>query len=88
MRGDANPADDPEPYVITEARSVVASVPGVAQWFSGLRDPRLMGVLTLLAGGLATWAFWPRRVRTAGTVADAGEEPAVDDDLVAAEGTQ
>lgn len=88
MRGDANTADDPEPYVITEARTVVASVPGVAQWFNGLRDPRLMGILTLLAGGLVTWAFWPRRVRKPAAVADPGDEPALDDDLVAAERTQ
>lgn len=74
--------------MITEARTVVASIPGVAQWFSGLRDPRLMGVLTLLAGGLVTWAFWPRRVRKAATVADPGDEPALDDDLVAAERTR
>lgn len=65
MRGDANTADDPEPYAITDARLVIASVPGVAQSVNSLRDPRLMGLLTLLAGSLATWAFWPRRTRTA-----------------------
>lgn len=65
MRGDANTTDDAEPYVITDARRVVASVPGVAAAFNNLRDPRLMGVLTLLAGGLVTWAFWPRGARRA-----------------------
>jgi signal peptidase len=71
MRGDANEADDPDPYVITEARLVVASVPGVAQFVNGLRDPRLMGTLTLLAGALATWAFWPRRRPVSQGAADA-----------------
>lgn len=71
MRGDANAVDDPEPYVITDARLVVASMPGVAQFFAGLRDPRLMLVLTLLAGGLVTWAFWPRQARRATAVAAA-----------------
>lgn len=70
MRGDANDVDDPEPYLITDARVVVASVPGVATFISNLRDPRLMGLLTLVAGGLVTWAFWPRQSRKA-TVAAA-----------------
>ncbi len=71
MRGDANAADDPEPYVITDARLVVASMPGVAGWFTSFRDPRLMGLLTLVAGGLVTWAFWPRQARRATLVAAA-----------------
>ncbi len=71
MRGDANDTDDPEPYVVSEARVVVASVPGVARYFSDLRDPRLMGLLTLVAGGLVTWAFWPRQARRAAAVAAA-----------------
>ncbi len=71
MRGDANAVDDPEPYVVSDARLVVASMPGVAEFFAGLRDPRLMLVLTLLAGGLVTWAFWPRQARRATAVAAA-----------------
>lgn len=71
MRGDANAVDDPEPYVVTEARLVVASMPGVAPFFAGLRDPRLMLVLTVLAGGLVSWAFWPRHGRRATAVAAA-----------------
>lgn len=71
MRGDANQVDDPEPYVITDARLVVASWPGVAGWFQNFRDPRLMGLLTLVAGGLVSWAFWPRQARRASLVAAA-----------------
>ena len=69
MRGDANDQDDPEPYVISHARIVVAAVPGVAQIFSGMRNPLLMLVLALLAGGLVTWAFWPRTARSGSIVA-------------------
>jgi signal peptidase len=71
MRGDANTVDDSEPYVITDARILVASVPGVAGYFANFRDPRLIGLLTLVAGGLVTWAFWPRHARKATLVAAA-----------------
>lgn len=71
MRGDANDIDDPEPYVITDARLVIASVPGIAHYVTGLRDPRLMGLLALVAGSLVTWAFWPRQARRATAAAAA-----------------
>lgn len=71
MRGDANDVEDPQPYLIHDARLVVASIPGVATTISGFRDPRLMGLLSLVAGGLVTWAFWPRQSRTATIVAAA-----------------
>jgi signal peptidase len=71
MRGDANAIDDAAPYVVSDARIVVASMPGVATWFANLRDARLMGLLTLLAGALVTWAFWPRQARRATVVAAA-----------------
>jgi signal peptidase len=71
MRGDANEKDDSQPYVITDARLVLASAPGVATYFSNLRDPRLMLVLALLAAGLVTWAFWPRQARKATAAAAA-----------------
>lgn len=71
MRGDANEREDPAPYVITQGRLVIASVPGIANVFSGMRNPLLMGGLTLLAGLLVGWAFWPREARKAGVVAAA-----------------
>lgn len=71
MRGDANVLEDPEPYLISDARVVVASMPGAADYFVNLRDPRLMGLLALVAGGLVTWAFWPRQSRKAAAVAAA-----------------
>lgn len=71
MRGDANDVDDPEPYVMADARLVVASIPGVASAIAGCRNPRVMGLLSLLAAGLVTWAFWPRQARKATIVAAA-----------------
>lgn len=61
MRGDANPTDDASPYRVSEVRRVVFSVPGVAIGIARLRDPRLLAALTVVAGALVTWAFWPRR---------------------------
>jgi len=71
MRGDANDLEDPAPYLITEARLVIASAPGIANLFSGMRNPLLMAGLTLMAGLLVSWAFWPRQTRTASVVAAA-----------------
>ncbi len=61
MRGDANEAEDPLPYTVTDARIVMMSVPHLAKavvWFS---NPWVLGGLTLSASALVTWAFWPRR---------------------------
>ena len=60
LRGDANPADDPAPYTVTQVRIVLGSVPGLAvvvMWFS---NPWVLAALTLGAAVLVTWAFWPR----------------------------
>jgi len=71
MRGDANELEDPNPYLITQGRLVIASVPGIANLFQGMRNPLLMGGLTILAGLLVSWAFWPRQTRKASVVAAA-----------------
>ncbi len=71
MRGDANELEDPSPYLITQGRIVLASVPGIANLFQGMRNPLLMAGLTLLAGLLVGWAFWPRQARKASVVAAA-----------------
>jgi signal peptidase len=71
MRGDANELEDPNPYLITEGRLVIASAPGIANLFQGMRNPLLMGGLTILAGLLVGWAFWPRQTRKASVVAAA-----------------
>ena len=63
LRGDANPTDDVEPYVVSTVREVWTWVPGwasVVVWFS---NPIVLGGLTLGATSLVTWAFWPRDSR-------------------------
>lgn len=81
MRGDANNADDANPYQVSEVRRVIASVPGVALAIARLRDPRILAGLTVIAGALVTWAFWPRKgadpERAEAVVVDGG--PAADD---------
>jgi signal peptidase len=65
LRGDANPVDDAAPYVVDRVRIVWTWIPGwanVVVWFS---HPLVLGVLTLGATALVTWAFWPREQRAA-----------------------
>ncbi|UOR01075.1 signal peptidase I [Leucobacter allii] len=70
MRGDANEAEDPTPYTVSEVRRVLFAVPELARvvvWFS---NPWVLGALTIGASILVTWAFWPRGPR--GPRPDAG----------------
>lgn len=60
MRGDANEQDDPYPYTVTTVRSVLFSVPGIATTLASFGNPLMMGAMTLVAGALVGWAFWPR----------------------------
>jgi signal peptidase len=60
MRGDANPVDDPKPYILTRARIVLFSVPGLAQPLVVLSQPAVMGGTVISVATLVTWAFWPR----------------------------
>ncbi|WP_221585951.1 signal peptidase I [Microbacterium sp. G2-8] len=60
MRGDANASDDPHPYAVTGVRTVLFAIPGLAPiivWFS---NPYVLGGITIAAGVLVGWAFWPR----------------------------
>ncbi|GAA3287674.1 signal peptidase I [Nesterenkonia halobia] len=61
MQGDANAAEDPEPYTVTEVRDVLWSVPGMAEPIHRLSDPWVMGTVTVGAALLVGWAFWPHR---------------------------
>lgn len=63
LKGDANLSEDPEPYVVSTVRIVLASVPGLAYvviWFS---NPWVLAGLTLSCSVLVMWAFWPRGER-------------------------
>jgi signal peptidase I len=61
LRGDANPADDPAPYVVTTVRIVLFSVPQLVYAVNAVSNPLALAGITIGAAGLVTWAFWPRR---------------------------
>ncbi len=63
LRGDANDTDDIAPYVVQDVRLTWFWIPGwasVVVWFS---NPLVLGILTVGATALVTWAFWPRDAR-------------------------
>ena len=63
MRGDANGADDPAPYIVSDVRIVLVSFPGLAYAVVAASHPMVMGGITIAAAVLVTWAFWPRDAR-------------------------
>jgi signal peptidase I len=63
LRGDANDAEDPFPYDVTEVRRVIAAAPGVGYALVRLQQPTTMAALTGLIAGLVLWALWPRSTR-------------------------
>lgn len=63
MQGDANEREDPYPYVITEAKVTLFSIPGLAHPIHQMGNPFVLGGLTLGASLLVGWAFWPRSPR-------------------------
>ncbi|UOQ58971.1 signal peptidase I [Leucobacter rhizosphaerae] len=65
MRGDDNANADLLPYVVTDAKRVVLAIPGLGNALMMLQSPIGMGAMTIVAGALATWAFWPRSVEPA-----------------------
>jgi signal peptidase len=65
MRGDANPADDAAPYLVTRARTVLFAVPWLAHVVAAVSNPLALGGITAGAAAIVTWAFWPREVRGA-----------------------
>lgn len=65
MKGDANDAEDPSPYTVTEVRRVIASVPYLAHVVVWFANPWVLGGLTVGASVLVTWAFWPRESKRA-----------------------
>lgn len=61
LKGDDNDSVDMLPYVVTEARRAVFAVPALGSALMLLQSPLGMGVMTLVAGALTVWAFWPGR---------------------------
>lgn len=63
MRGDANPTNDVEPYVIDRAAIILFAVPGVATSIAWLGQPTAIIIISALAAGLVAWSLWPRHPR-------------------------
>ncbi|MGP6174745.1 signal peptidase I [Corynebacterium sp. A21] len=62
MKGDDNPNPDPFPYQVEEVKLLFWSQPELGHVVAGLADPRVLGIVTMLAALIVTWAFWPRSV--------------------------
>ncbi|MCW4458677.1 signal peptidase I [Microbacterium sp. MPKO10] len=60
MKGDANDYPDPAPYTVTHVRTVLWSIPALANVIVWMSNPLVLGGLTIGASVLVTWAFWPR----------------------------
>lgn len=75
MRGDANEADDPAPYVITHARQTLWSVPGLANSINRMGDPAVLGGITMAASLLVGWAFWPHQSPQRGRTPEKSSNP-------------
>ena len=61
LRGDANTADDPEPYQVSRVGLVVAGIPFGGGVLVALQSPIGLGVATVVVALLVLWAWWPRR---------------------------
>lgn len=61
LKGDDNDTVDMLPYVVTEARRTVFAVPALGSVLMLLQSPLGMGAMTVVAGALTAWAFWPER---------------------------
>lgn len=65
LRGDANPIDDPDPYVVHDAQRVVAALPGLGPAAGWLLSPYLrIGFVVLVAAAIVV-ALWPRKHESA-----------------------
>lgn len=61
LRGDANTADDPEPYQVARVGLVLGGIPFGGSVLVALQSPIGLGIATVAVCGLLLWAWWPRR---------------------------
>lgn len=61
LKGDANTANDPFPYQVQTVNRVVWSMPGLGSQLARLQQAPILGVVTVFAALLVTWAFWPKK---------------------------
>ena len=63
LQGEDNDAVHFAPYVVDRVRRVAFAMPGAGAVLMLLQSPLGMGMLTLFAGAMTAWAFWPARSR-------------------------
>jgi len=61
LRGDANDSDDRDPYVVRDARIVVASAPGLGFVLTTMSTPPARGLAVAVVGAAIVLAFRPTR---------------------------
>ena len=59
LKGDANQAKDPAPYLVRTVGLVTAGVPWGGQVFADLRSTAGLAGLTVFAALVVLWAWWP-----------------------------
>ncbi len=65
LRGDANETDDPAPYLVTRVGLVAGGIPFGAGVVQAAASPAGIVALSVLAGALVLWAWWPAPHRAA-----------------------
>lgn len=60
LKGDANETVDPATYVVSQVRTVMFSVPGLAKAVVAVSNKWAMLAVTVAVSALVTWVFWPR----------------------------
>jgi len=60
LKGDANPVQDLAPYTVEHVRTVLWSMPGMANAIMAISNRWVMVGTTLAVSLLVTWVFWPR----------------------------
>lgn len=61
LKGDANPSQDPMPYVVTKVPKVLFVIPGGGTFLQFMSDPRMMAAVGIILVGLMVRAFgWER----------------------------
>lgn len=63
LRGDANDADDREPYVVGQVERVLVAVPGAGRVIGVVQSPLGVGLAAAVVVMGLLWSFWPARRR-------------------------
>lgn len=64
LQGDANAMPDREPYVVDDAKRVLAGAPHLGHAIAAVQSPGGMATITVTIALLITWGLWPARKDT------------------------